>query len=155
VTAQTVALMDVARVLPTDALQEEVARLEARLASLRREMGRRAHTPGPWRLGIARGTVVANSPIGTHADIRDAAYYGGYLICESVATDCNRHLIAAAPELLGAVQAFLSEAEEAARLSHAVGGRLTDGLWEQEDPEMFAIVQQARWAVEQARGGVA
>lgn len=55
-------------------------------------------TPGPWRVGKAYGSVVADAPapgiIGS--DACDA--YGGHLIAESV-NPSNAKLIAAAPDL--------------------------------------------------------
>lgn len=92
------ALVDTMRIASSCALHAEVAELEARLSKLRRELGLRQFTPGPWRVGKS-GTVVANSPIGTHCTVGDAAYYGGYLICESIATERNARLIAAAPDM--------------------------------------------------------
>ena len=66
------------------------------------------HTPGPWRIG-SHGGIVADFPIAHGVKgTDDTAYYGGYLICETVAP-CNQPLIAAAPDLLAA----LERAEEA------------------------------------------
>jgi hypothetical protein len=61
------------------------------------------HTQGPWKKGILGGTIISESSNGI--DINGAIgedavkYYGGNLICESV-SECNRGLIAAAPDLL-------------------------------------------------------
>ena len=64
------------------------------------------HTPGPWKLG-SRGAVVADIPTSNQlAGSDDVDYYGGYLICESV-TEANARLIAAAPELLEALQGMM------------------------------------------------
>ena len=64
------------------------------------------HTPGPWRVGRS-GCVVCDAVVGSPG--RDAPehveYYGGHLICESVAASADAALIAAAPELY----ALLSE----------------------------------------------
>jgi len=63
------------------------------------------HTPRPWRVGKAGG-IVADAPIdGGVQGTEDTAFYGGYLICETVAP-CNRALIAAAPDLLAALEAI-------------------------------------------------
>jgi hypothetical protein len=61
------------------------------------------HTPGPWRVG-KQWSVVADSEIGTHSDQQNREYYGGALVCESVRTEANARLIAAAPELLEALK---------------------------------------------------
>jgi len=61
------------------------------------------HTPGPWRAG-KQWSVVADSEIGTHSDQENREYYGGALVCESVRTEANARLIAAAPELLEALR---------------------------------------------------
>ena len=61
-------------------------------------------TPGPWRIG-AHGGIVADVPIADGVEgTEDTTFYGGYLICETVAP-CNQPLIAAAPDLLAALEA--------------------------------------------------
>ncbi|OMG89748.1 hypothetical protein [Achromobacter xylosoxidans] len=60
------------------------------------------HTPGPWRIGKCHGAVVADVPVNAGLDNDHAAVYGGHLIAESIAV-CNRPLIAAAPDLLEAL----------------------------------------------------
>ena len=67
------------------------------------------HTPGEWRIGKMGGTVVADSktsdtPNTGHDDVE---YYGGHLICESIETQANARLIAAAPDLLEACKMAL------------------------------------------------
>lgn len=61
------------------------------------------HTPGPWRIGKAHGAVVADVPVHAGLDNDHVEAYGGHLIAESIAV-CNRPLIAAAPELLEALE---------------------------------------------------
>jgi hypothetical protein len=66
-------------------------------------------TPGPWRLGNSHGIVIADTPVnegGTGHD--DTDYYGGYLIAESIAKVSDAKLIAAAPELLEALQGMVA-----------------------------------------------
>ena len=59
------------------------------------------HSKGPWRRGLF-GAVVCDEPTGLPgAD--DVAYYGGNLVCESVAQK-NIPIIAAAPEMYEALQ---------------------------------------------------
>jgi hypothetical protein len=67
------------------------------------------HTPGPWRVGNGRqpDTVVADTPVGPGCCDADVAYYGGYLVAESIAPS-NRPLIAAAPDLLRACMMALA-----------------------------------------------
>ena len=65
------------------------------------------HTPGPWDIGKGGGCVItdAGTPedmLGKGHDERD--YYGGLLICESIARRVDATLIAAAPELLKMLQ---------------------------------------------------
>lgn len=61
------------------------------------------HTRGPWRIGKAHGAVVADVPVNAGLDNDHVEAYGGHLIAESIAV-CNRPLIAAAPELLEALE---------------------------------------------------
>jgi hypothetical protein len=62
------------------------------------------HTPGPWQ---ARGsTVLAKSRIGTNCTDADVAVYGAPLVCESIRSDANARLIAAAPDLLEALRSL-------------------------------------------------
>ncbi|PPA72827.1 hypothetical protein C4E15_28090 [Achromobacter spanius] len=61
------------------------------------------HTPGPWRIGKSYGAVVADVPVNNGDDNDHVEAYGGHLIAESIAV-CNRPLIAAAPELLEALE---------------------------------------------------
>lgn len=63
------------------------------------------HTPGPWRIGKCHGAVVADVPVNAGLDNDHAEVYGGHLIAESIAV-CNRPLIAAAPEMLAALEAW-------------------------------------------------
>ena len=62
------------------------------------------HTLGPWRVGLQRSTVVADAPVPGIRGSDALDYYGGHLICESVAPQ-NRPIIAAAPDLLAACNA--------------------------------------------------
>lgn len=63
-----------------------------------------SHSKGNWSVGKHDWCVVTSSEIenknGTSESERE--YYGGHLICESVATKEDAKLIAAAPELLSA-----------------------------------------------------
>ncbi|MBA7546017.1 hypothetical protein ES705_38399 [subsurface metagenome] len=74
------------------------------------------HKPGSWRLGKRGDTVVADSrtaerPGAGHDDHDDIEYYGGYLVCESIATKEIAQLIAKAPELLSEGQARIKALE--------------------------------------------
>ena len=74
-------------------------------------MSAQKHTPGPWRVGQIAQTVVADSADGTHAAHGEIEYYGAPLVCESVSSSANAHLIAAAPELLAACESSLAMVE--------------------------------------------
>lgn len=63
------------------------------------------HTPGPWRIGANSGAVISDHAVEHGPNGCDCVeYYGGHLIAESIA-ECNRPLIAAAPELIQAARA--------------------------------------------------
>ena len=66
------------------------------------------HTPGPWQIGKNFGSVVCDTPVPGIRGSDDTEYYGGHLIAESV-TEANARLIAAAPELLEALQDMVSD----------------------------------------------
>ena len=68
------------------------------------------HTPAPWHVGRHHGSVVAdvpttNPPLQGKCGHSDVGYYGGHLVCESVANEANvPAFIAAAPgEMLDAL----------------------------------------------------
>jgi hypothetical protein len=74
-----------------------------------------AYTKAPWKLGRA-GSVVAdieNAPEDTMNGHNDYKYYGGYLICESIATEEDARLISAAPDLLYACKVAIGDIEQA------------------------------------------
>jgi len=79
------------------------------------------HTPGKWRPSTSNPRiVVAVQPGGRATDIADV--YGGDSRREYVA---NRDLVAAAPELLEALEAFLDgDSARGFRLGEALRGRL-------------------------------
>ena len=69
------------------------------------------HTPGEWRIGKMGGTVVADSktsdtPNTGHDDVE---YYGGYLICESIATQAIAQAITGLPDLLEACKMVIAK----------------------------------------------
>jgi hypothetical protein len=88
-------------------------------------------------------SIVADSDIGTHADQRNRDYYGGALVAESIKTEANQRLIAAAPDLLAA-------------LEHMLGA--CDPTVDREDDEHFDYADAyiacdaARAAIARARG---
>lgn len=64
------------------------------------------HTPGPWRIGKHPSEVIADMPATPPFDgmtDESVKHYGGYLIAESCGY-ANARLVAAAPELLAALQ---------------------------------------------------
>ena len=57
------------------------------------------HTPGPWKIGEGSYIITDNPTPNIVGTIEGSLeYYGGYIICESVAL-ANTKLIAAAPDL--------------------------------------------------------
>lgn len=47
----------------------------------------------PWRPGKAKGTIVADEPVKLKTGHDDVEYYGGNLICESIAKMADRDFI--------------------------------------------------------------
>ena len=68
------------------------------------------HTPGPWRINGNNmfRWIVADSEVFTHSGDVNRSAYGGNMVCESV-HKANARLIAAAPELLEALQDMVSD----------------------------------------------
>ena len=69
------------------------------------------HTPGSWKLGKHGGTIVADSrttekPNTGHDDVEN---YGGYLICESIATQAIAQAITGLPDLLEACKMVIAK----------------------------------------------
>ena len=64
------------------------------------------HTPKPWHKGHG-SFIIATHPVNGLIGSDDVEYYGGHLVCESVAPQ-NMDLIAAAPELLEALEAIVA-----------------------------------------------
>jgi len=70
------------------------------------------HTPTPWRRGKASDAIVADAPLRPFDSPEDVAYYGGYLIAESV-TVANQDFIVRAcnvhEELLEALRELVRQ----------------------------------------------
>lgn len=107
------------------------------------------HTPGPWRFGKPSDSVVSdevNRCATGHAD-----YYGGYLIAESIQPS-NRPIIAAAPLMLAALQAFIAlDANFSKDLTWARGIVAENG----KSKPLAEVVIAAREAIAVATGGFA
>lgn len=75
------------------------------------KQGCRKHTPGPWQVAPAFLDQVYSLPEFTKARIQEpeANPYDEALICETGGNEANARLIAAAPELLEALQMLLDE----------------------------------------------
>lgn len=99
------------------------------------------HTPGPWRVGRTHGAVVTDvEHPGVWSDEENKQGYGGFLVCESVRSQANANLIAAAPDLLAALKKTRTQ---------AYGAIVASG----SDPEYAAIaVSDADAAIAKAEG---
>lgn len=87
-------------------------------------MSEAKHTEGPWRVSSEIPTaIVADIPQAVdhkkYLGFDDPNSYGGYLIAESVVQPENARLIAAAPELLEALEALHSAVIRKVKLSSA------------------------------------
>jgi len=58
------------------------------------------HTPGPWIWNYSKNAII--HPVNDASD--EVQHYGGILVCESVWDEPNARLIAAAPDLLEALE---------------------------------------------------
>lgn len=97
------------------------------------EAASRTHTQGPWRAGKGY-CVVADYPIPEIGGSDASDYYGGHLICESIAPR-NIPIVAAAPELLHQLECALEFI-----------GRCSD--WRGDDPQ----VDEIRKVISKAKG---
>ena len=73
------------------------------------------HTAGNWKIGNASSVVtdVRRDREHTEIDERSILFYGGELICESIENKSDASLIAAAPELLEALEIVTRDLHEA------------------------------------------
>jgi hypothetical protein len=94
-----------------------------------------SHTPGPWRLGRP-GTIVADTPIPEMRGSSDVDYYQGHVVCESV-VQRNASLIAAAPELLEALELLWTEVVESGN------GTANDFGWKKAREKTLAALDKA------------
>jgi hypothetical protein len=72
-----------------------------------------------WSVGKHKSVVVSDTkqqntnfpspPNPTESSDEDLAYYGGYLVCESIGNDKNAKLIAAAPEMFEILKKIYTE----------------------------------------------
>ncbi|MCP4468895.1 MAG: hypothetical protein GY813_19380 [Halieaceae bacterium] len=93
------------------------------------------HTPGPWRVGSNPSAIVHGpAPASDSTDITSIAY-GGQLVAESVFVAADATLIAAAPEMLAALENL------AKRIDSASGaGILTAG----QHDDLLTLITKAR-----------
>lgn len=114
-------------------------------------MSEMRHTKGPWRHGVGH-TVVSDHANGI--EINGALvpeYYGGNMIAESVSPN-NAHLIAAAPDLLEALEAALFKMEDdEVTIDGEWGGCRSLATMEAQD-DLSSEIVQARTAIAKAKG---
>lgn len=108
------------------------------------------HTKGPWTIGKNGFEVVSKHHDGLHIkgsyDTDSKKYYGGHLICESVAK-CNIPVISAAPELLQVAKEFRHFLT--IDLHDKKLNEMRDGLLEKM-PELKSILQKTNDAITKA-----
>jgi hypothetical protein len=92
-------------------------------------MNRPSFTKGPWRLGNNGWSVISDHPTSAFSGSKsEIDYYGGNLICESVAAE-NRPLITAAPDLYDFIATLEND-----------DGKIPDWLWAKRE----ALLAKAR-----------
>ena len=84
-----------------------------------------AHTPGPWSVDCWTGTLQGDT---AHQGTHEAVWKDELLICPTGLTSDpealpNARLIAAAPELLEALQIAVAETLDYIRLNHLTGAQ--------------------------------
>ena len=92
----------------------------------------KAHTPGPWRVGIRPGPIVYGQQGEQVANLHVP-------MVESDENKANARLIAAAPELLAALDAIVRQMDQ--------GGQGSTQVFNRD-----ACIQRARAAIAKARG---
>lgn len=109
-------------------------------------MSESKHTGGTWRANPGNqhyGSIVSDVPVeGRTARGDEVAFYGGHLIAESV-MECNRPIIAAAPDLYAALEDAI-ESLEAARCCPGLEPNVDD--WARDS------IAGAKAALSKARG---
>lgn len=88
-----------------------------------------SHTPGPWYPGSLGGTVCsvhppAASPHSMRNSDGEVRAYGGYLVCESVATKADAAVMAAAPDMEALLRKLHDWLAESATSQQALGFQL-------------------------------
>jgi hypothetical protein len=107
-------------------------------------MSNEKHTPGPWPLNLRTVTDSAGC-VTTHAEIGPGWSEGRYMSVSGCIDEADARLIAAAPELLEALQDLLED--------HV---RTLGYVYDQDDdPEESALVRFARAAIAKATGSAA
>jgi len=68
-----------------------------------------------WKIGANSSVVVSDTKVEfnnfrAHDNEEDIKYYGGYLVCESIASKAHAELIAEAPAMLRSINSLLAHA---------------------------------------------
>lgn len=112
-----------------------------------------AHTPGPWRANFEEAYFVTGPDLGRVAmmmNLKGAHGLGGRRSGDESAANCR--LIAAAPELLEALQWYEAKAVQMGRAAIDQDSKLLLELMKEIAVEYGA---QARTAIAKAKGGAA
>lgn len=99
------------------------------------------YTPGPWKIGHLPNAIVSDNKldsIRTGESLEaDILYYGGYLIAESVFSEANAKLIAAAPELVDILREIIGQ-EKPNRYGYDAGAVALNDDWRKRARQVLA-----------------
>jgi hypothetical protein len=93
----------------------------------------RDHSKGEWSIGKKAGAIVTDQPVGRPGYTKenesgDIEYYGGHVICESIAKAGDAELLAAAPKMYAELLIQMQQAWQ--RADYRTADRIADILGE-------------------------
>jgi hypothetical protein len=106
-------------------------------------MGKAKHTPGPWH--------IKRNPVRLAVRDKNGDYIAEDIRGEKEEREANAALIAAAPDLLYAIQAFVDYFEQAGIGSNLTGADEEDGVNGFDGDTVFNV-RQAKAAIAKAEG---